>query len=115
MLIVLLVGMMTLSFKAARDVIVAGADEHLRHAASRKELNIDRQLQELEHYNEIIASDLRLQEYLYIIVELGISSDGLVAYSQRHFSSLPTSSHVIISTTGDVLFGNEYNRLVEHL
>jgi len=32
MLIVLLIGMMTLSFKAARDVVVEGAEERLRYA-----------------------------------------------------------------------------------
>jgi diguanylate cyclase (GGDEF)-like protein len=115
MLIVLLVGMMTLSFKAAQDVIVAGTEEHLRHVALRKEAGVKAQLQELDHYTDVIASDLRLQEYLYIILELGTSGEGLEAYYDRQFASLPTDFRLIISAQGEVLLGNEYPRLIEEM
>lgn len=115
MLIVLLVGMMTLSFKAAQDVIVAGTEEHLRHVALRKEAGVRVQLQELEHYTDVIASDLRLQEYLYIILELGTSGEGLEAYYDRQFASLPTDCRLILSEKGEVLLGKEYPRLINEM
>ncbi len=115
MLIVLLVGMMTLSFKAAQDVIVAGTEEHLRHIALRKEAALKSQLQELDHFTEVIAGDLRLQEYLYIILEVGTSSEGLGAYYDRQFASLPTDCRLILSRDGDVLLGQEFPRLIKEV
>jgi len=115
MLIVLLVGMMALSFNAARDVIVAGTEEHLRHVALRKEAGVKAQVQELEHYTDVIADDLRLQEYLYIIIELRTSGEGLKAYYDRQFGSLPIDCRLIISDEGEVLIGKEYVRLVAEM
>jgi diguanylate cyclase (GGDEF)-like protein len=115
MLLVLLVGMMTLSFKAAEDVIVAGTNEHLRHVALRKEAGVKAQIQELEHYTEVIASDLRLQDYLYTILERGAGAEGLRTYYDRQFASLLTDWRLIISSQGEVLLGKEYPRLIDAL
>jgi len=115
MLIVLLVGMMTLSFKAARDVIVAGANDHLRHAALRKEVAVAAQLRELNGYTEVIASDIRLQEYLYIILELGTGSEGLAAYYDRQFASLRTDYHMVVTPEGKVLLGGQFPGLVSRM
>jgi len=111
MLIVLLVGMMTLSFKAARDVIVEGTAEHMRHAATRKEDSVRAQREELLHYTDIITGDMRLQEYLYIILELGTGNDGLAAYYDRQFSSLPVDFRLILSEQGEILLGKEFSLL----
>ena len=113
MLIVLLIGMMTLSFKAARDVIVEGAEERLRHAALRKEQDVHAERQELLRYAGIIADDQRLQEYLYIILELGTSHESLASYVDRQFGSLPNDACLIISKKGEVLLGEEYPRVAE--
>lgn len=113
MLIILLAGMMTLSFKTARDVIMAGTQEHLRHGALLKQDSVRAQREELLHYTEIIGSDLRLQEYLFIIVELGTSPEGLEAYYNRQFGVLPTDFRLILSGEGEVLLEPEYPSLVE--
>lgn len=115
MLIVLLIGMMTLSFKAARDVIVEGAGDHLRHAALRKEVAVAEQMQELNSYTEVIASDIRLKEYLYIILELGTSAEVLGTYYDRQFASLPTDFRLIVTLDGRVLLGNEYTELARKI
>jgi hypothetical protein len=113
MLILLVVGMMTMSFSTARNVILEGADEHLRHAALRKVDSVRAQREELLHYTDIIGSDLRLQEYLYIITALGMSGDGLAAYYERQFSSLPADCFVILSAASEVLLGHEFKTLIE--
>jgi diguanylate cyclase (GGDEF)-like protein len=115
MLIVLLVGMMTLSFKAARDVIVMGASDHLRHAALRKEAAVATQVQELNGYTEVIASDIRLQEYLYIILELGASAEVLGTYFDRQFSTLRSNFRLIITPDGRILLGEAFPGLVEKM
>jgi len=115
MLIVLLIGMMTLSFKAANDVIVAGAEERLRHAALRKQQDVRTEHQELLRYAGIIADDLRLQEYLYIILELGTSQESLAPYVNRQFGALPSDACLIISHEGEVLLGEGHPRVAEEV
>ncbi len=115
MLIVLLLGMMTLSFKTARDVIVDGAEERLRHDTLRKQDSVLAEREELRQYSQIITGDLRLQEYIYIITELGASSESLAPYYARQFGSLPTDRHLIITDKGEVLLGNEYPRLANEV
>jgi diguanylate cyclase (GGDEF)-like protein len=115
MLIVLLVGMMTLSFRAAEDVIVAGTVEHLRHVALRKEAGVKTEAQELEHYTDVIAGDQRLQEYLYVIVELGASAEGLQTFYDRQFASLLTDCRLIMSANGEVLLGTGCPQLIDEL
>ncbi|VAW80849.1 hypothetical protein MNBD_GAMMA14-1634, partial [hydrothermal vent metagenome] len=97
MLIVLLIGMMLLSFRAATDIVISGSRDHLRHATIRKQETIRLEGEELLNYTDIIVNDLRLQEYLYIIIELGASKEGLASYYDRQFSSLPTDAHVLVS------------------
>ena len=115
MLIVLLIGMMTLSFKAAHDVIVESAEERLRHAALRKQQDVHAERQELLRYAGIIADDLRLQEYLYIILELGTSQESLAPYVNRQFGALPGDACLIISHEGEVLLGEEHPRVAEEV
>ncbi len=113
MLIVLLIGMMTLSFKAARDVVVEGAEERLRYAVQRREQDVRAERHELQGYATIIADDQRLQEYLYIILELGTSRESLVPYVERQFSSLPHDACLILSDRGEVLLGGQHPQLAE--
>lgn len=115
MLIVLLIGMMLLSFRAATDIVISGSRDHLRHATIRKQETIRLEGEELLNYTDIIVNDLRLQEYLYIIIELGASKEGLASYYDRQFSSLPTDAHVLVSNDGDALYGGEYTSLVDAL
>jgi len=115
MLIVLFAGMMMLSFKTATDIVVSGSRDHLRHSAIRKQETIRLEGEELLSYTDIIVNDLRLQEYLYIIIELGTGNEGLASYYDRQFSSLPTDAHVLLSMDGDALYGSQYKALVSAL
>ncbi len=113
MLIALLSGMMLLSFKTATDVVVSGSRDYLRHAAMRKQDALREQGEELLSYTDIIANDVRLQEYIYIIVELKTDKDGLAAYYNRQFGSLPADADIILSSNGEVLYGGENHALVD--
>lgn len=115
MLMALLTGMMLLSFKTASDIVVSGSRDHLRHAAMRKQETLRAQGEELLSYTDIIVNDLRLQEYIYIIVELDAGKDGLASYYDRQFGSLPTDAHVILSRSGKVLYGGKNQALVSAL
>jgi hypothetical protein len=64
MLLVLLVGMMTLSFRAARDVVDASSQERLKYAALRKHESLQAEREELLHYTGFMAVDSPLQQYV---------------------------------------------------
>jgi len=112
MLIVLLMGMMTLSFRTARDVVSVSAEEQLRNAALRKQDSVRAQRQELMHYVDLVADDLRLKEYLGNLA-VRQEGQGLADYYSAHFSSLPVDSALIISTNGEVLLGGAFPPLVD--
>ncbi len=114
-LVVLIIGMMTLSFRMARNVILVDAEEHLRHAAHVKQDRIRVQREELARFTELISGDLRLQEALYVVLELGAGKEGVVAYYKRQFGALPVDCRLILSTRGDVLLGEEYPLLIEEV
>ncbi|HEB59186.1 MAG TPA: GGDEF domain-containing protein [Gammaproteobacteria bacterium] len=107
MLVVLLGGIMAQSFRTAHDLIVEGAEDHLRHASLAKEQAVHSQLDDLLHYSRIVAADQRLQEYLYIITEVGASHEGLASYLDRQFASLPRDHRMVLSSQGEVLVGDE--------
>jgi diguanylate cyclase (GGDEF)-like protein len=115
MLIVLLIGMMTLSFKAAHDVMLKGAEERLRHAALRKGHNVLAERQDLLRYAGIIANDQRLQEYLHIVLEPGTSHESPMLYVDRQFGLLPNDACLIISDQGEVLLGEGHTRVAEEV
>lgn len=113
-LVILIAGMMTLSFRMARDVILEDAQEYLRHATFLKQDRLRAQREELLQFTDLIRSDLRLQEYLYIIVELKASGEALAPYYKRQFGALPVDRRLVISRTGEVLLGGEFGALIEH-
>lgn len=115
MLIVLLVGTMTLSLKAARDVVVAGTEEHLRQIALRKEGVVRSQLKELDSYVETVAGDQRLQESLYGALDAGTGGESLDAYFESRYASLPADWRLLVVHDGQVLLGDDYPPLVRQL
>jgi diguanylate cyclase (GGDEF)-like protein len=112
MLMVLLIGMMILSFKAARDVIVTGSQEHLRHMALHNVTLLESQVEELKRFAGLLAGDLELQEFLQQGTA-GADDDTLRrAHYERRFSLLPGDSTLILDAGGNVLLGHDYRQLV---
>jgi diguanylate cyclase (GGDEF)-like protein len=115
MLMLVLIGAAGMSFKIARDLVVAGTEDHLRHVGLRKEAGIRAQVRELERYTQVIADDKRLQEYLYIVLQLRASVDALEPYYDRRFSSLPVDYSLLLSHRDTVLLGEGSPDLVSEV
>ncbi|MCO6412141.1 MAG: GGDEF domain-containing protein [Thiogranum sp.] len=107
MLVVLLVGMMLLSFKTARDVIMSSSEQHLYHASLRHQDRLDAERDELLHYTDIIAADEPLQHAVSALLTSGSGAETLASYYQRQFASLSVDHHAIVSRDGRVLLGSE--------
>lgn len=115
MLMVLLVGMMVLSFTTARDVIVSSSREHLGHIALHNIAALDAQVQELERFAGRLADDPELQDYLQ---GSGAASPGdtrLTVHDDRRFSLLPDDVTLILDAAGEVRLGHDFQELVTHV
>ncbi|HHJ12923.1 MAG TPA: sensor domain-containing diguanylate cyclase [Gammaproteobacteria bacterium] len=104
MLMLLLSGMMLLSFRAATDIVVTGSRDHLRHTALRKQDAIREQSVALRNYTSLVAKDQRLQEYLFIVTELEGDSKSLARYYERQYANLPVDMALILSANDEVLY-----------
>jgi diguanylate cyclase (GGDEF)-like protein len=105
MLLVLLVGMMTLSFRAARDVIDLSAQERLNYAALRKHESLQAEREELRHYTEHMAADARLQQHVDTGGEPGAANGDIEAYYESRFQSMAVDCHLLVSAAGAPLLG----------
>ncbi len=105
MLVVLLVGMMALSFKAARDVIVTSTQQHLSYIASHQSEVVESQFAAVQRNAGLMAEDQRLLEYLREPDPNASSAKELVAHYVRRFALLPGDSLLILSATGEVQVG----------
>lgn len=106
MLVLLLVGMMLLSFKTARDVIMSSSEQHLYHAALRQQDRLHAERNELLHYTQIIAADKPLQHTVFALSTSATGTETLAAYYRRQFASLSADHHAIVSRDGSVLLSD---------
>jgi diguanylate cyclase (GGDEF)-like protein len=97
MLLVLLVGMMNLSFRAAQDVIEAGSRERLAYAALRKQEYLLAERDELLHYTHLIAADTRLQQQLVDLEDSALGRTGMETYFEDQFSFLHVDCRLVAS------------------
>jgi hypothetical protein len=115
MLLVLLVGMMTLSFRAARDVIDLSAQERLNYAALRKHESLQAEREELRHYTEHMAADARLQRYVEGGDESAAGNGDIEAYYESRFQSLAVDCRLLVSAAAVPLLGTGCPGLVDQI
>ncbi|MGD2074091.1 MAG: GGDEF domain-containing protein [Gammaproteobacteria bacterium] len=88
LLLVLIVGMMSLSFRAARDVIDLSSRERLAYAALRKQDSLQAERDELLRYTALIAADARLRRHLEGRDAVDFSRAAIEDYFDEHFALL---------------------------
>jgi len=115
MLLVLQAGMMTLSFRAARDVIDAGAEERLSYAALRKQDSLQAEREELLHYTDLMAADARLQGYAGERDSLADGDDPVQDYYDRRFAALAVDCRLLLSADGVPLLGGGCPGLIDQV
>ena len=107
MLLVLLVGMMTLSFRAARDVVDASSQERLKYAALRKHESLQAEREELLHYTGFMAVDAPLQQYVAGSDASAAGIRDIEAHYQSRFQSLAVDCRLVMSASGLPLLGTD--------
>ncbi|MDT8386379.1 MAG: diguanylate cyclase [Thiogranum sp.] len=108
LLVLLLTGMMMLSFQAARDVILATSDEQLRHAAQREQDNLRTLRAALAQEALRIAALPQLDELTVAAGAVG----GDLTYREQ-FSDVSANPHILLSPNGELLSGPQIPEVIE--
>ncbi|MDT8404390.1 diguanylate cyclase [Sulfuriflexus sp.] len=94
-----------LSFQHSRDIMIDEAVNHLGRTSRLLDTALVTERKELERYAEIVRKELRIKEYMYVVVEIGTDTAPLNERHAEQFSWLPVDSSMIVSHKGEVLSG----------
>ncbi len=114
-LLLFLVTTLVYSYRYSRDVILREADVHIARTAQLLEAHLEAQREELMRYAEIVADDLRIQEYLFIVTGLGTGNEPLRELYERQFGWLPIDRRLLLAENGRILLGEEHDDLARRV
>jgi diguanylate cyclase (GGDEF)-like protein len=117
--ILIMVGFLSLtllfSFQHSRNLMTDEAISHLARTSKLLDTNLVTERQELERYAEIVRDELRIKEYMYIVVEVGTDIEPLKERYSHQFGWLPVDSSLLVSHDGKLLTGEGPKELLELL
>lgn len=107
-LMLFLVGTLVYSYSYTRAVILDESESNLSHTVRLLQSQIESERNELLRYAGIVSDDLRIQEYMFVVVRVGSDSEPLLKLYERLFGWLPIDRRVIMSDKGQVVVGSQY-------
>ena len=110
-LMVFLIGSLVYSYSYTRSIILEESERNLTHTVRLLQSQIESERSELLRYAGIVSDDLRIQEYMFVVVRVGSDNEPLLKLYERLFGWLPIDRRVIISEKGNVLIGSQYQDL----
>lgn len=110
-LMVFLIAILSYSYFYTKSLILNEAFLRLNNTSQLLKDNLRFEERELLHYAEIVRDDLRIQEYMFMVVKVGTDSEPLVKLYRRHFGWLPVSQQLIVSNTGKIVLGRKNSEL----
>lgn len=102
-----------LSFQHSRDIMIDEAVRHLERTSRLLDTKLITERQELERYTDIVRDELRIKEYMYVVVEIGTDKNPLQERYKQHFGWLPVDSSLLVSHDGKLLSGEGPRELLE--
>lgn len=99
----------------SRDVILEETENSVTNTSLLLNGNVEMEEKELLHYAEIVRDDLRIKEYVFMVVKVGTDNEALTSLYKRHFGWLPVKRRVILGNNGRILLGNEHQDLARSL
>jgi len=115
LLVSFLTATMAYTYSYSRDVILEEAQNSVTNAALLLNGNIEREKKELQRYTEILRDDLRIKEYVFMLVKVGTDNEALESLYNRHYDWLPVKRHLILGSDGTILLGNKHKHLAQEL
>ncbi|MFO7604042.1 MAG: diguanylate cyclase [Gammaproteobacteria bacterium] len=106
MLMVFLSAMMAYSYLYIYDLVIDETETHISRLAQSSVSALTVERHELERYAEVIANDLRLRQYMFIVTEVGGEASTLQELYDRTFASLPIDNIYIVDKDKNLVLGN---------
>ncbi len=113
LLVVFLTATLAYTYIYSRDVILEEAENNITTTAQILNGNLETEEIELLHYTEIVRDDLRIQEYMFMTVQLGTDTEALGTLYNRQFGWLPVERHIILAKDGRPLVGKQHQDLAQ--
>jgi diguanylate cyclase (GGDEF)-like protein len=113
MLIVFLSATFIYSYTYIQRVMLDESDNHLVRLKQLLNGHLKSEQSQLERYATIVAQDLRIKEYMYVITGIGGSSKPLTKLYEREFGWLPIDRRIILSRSRQILVGQQHKDLAE--
>lgn len=110
-LILFLSGTLLYSYRYFHNVILHETDSHVLRLKQILDAHLASDRSELQRYATIVADDLRLREYMFVVTGIGGDSQALSSLYERQFGWLPIDRKVILTNDGRVLIGRKYKDL----
>jgi len=101
-----------LSFWHTRNILLTEADQQLQRTAHLLDTYLIAERLELKRYAGIVRDNLRIQEYMYVVVEIGAESTPLDKLYKQQFGWLPIDDHALVTIDKKVISGNPKNSIV---
>lgn len=103
---VFLIGVLFYFYSQSRDAILDTANRNISLFVAEIEGKIKLEEHELQQSARLISNNVQLQEYLFVVVNVGTDTQPLAALFQRQFGWLPYNQATIISHDNRVLIGS---------
>jgi len=111
-MMVLLAGSLIYTYSYVHNILLEEDDFHIESLAQIFHRELDSERTEYQRYADIVAEDLRVKEYMFVIVGIGSESAPLKDIYERHFGWLPISRYVVVSQDdNEILVGSEHVQL----
>lgn len=101
------------SFQHSSNLMIDEAIRNLGRTSQLLDTNLATERQELERYTEIVRDELRIQEYMYVVVEIGTDTAPLKERYRQQFGWLPVDSGLLVSHDGKLLSGEGPEELLK--
>jgi diguanylate cyclase (GGDEF)-like protein len=108
-----LIGVLFYFYSQSRDAILDTANRNIGLFVAEVEGKIKLEELELQQSARLISNNVQLQEYMFVVVNLGTDTQPLADMFQRQFGWLPYRQAAIISREGRVLIGSPDPQLVK--
>ncbi|NOX42695.1 MAG: diguanylate cyclase [Gammaproteobacteria bacterium] len=111
LLVIFLSATLIYSYKHTNDVVLNEVKNNLDRTVQLFNSQLISERSELKRFSNIVSDDLRIQEYMFVVVRVGSDSKPLVKLYERLFGWLPIDRKVIVSDNGEVLIGSKHTDL----
>jgi diguanylate cyclase (GGDEF)-like protein len=112
-LIGFLLATLSYSYIYSRDVILEQAEQNISNTARLLSGKINTEENELLHHATVIRDDPRIQEYMFMVTNIGAEANSLRKLFKRNFDWLPVNRAAFIDTKGRSLIDTEASDLNE--